>query len=191
MGSSALLACDRDNHLFLGLGRRRVWAETAHGTFNRLDSGDGRDYLVDGSCSRRRQLEKACRTPRTLLASARTRAHTTSEQLSSRGLLVEPGLCRRRRELGPRELSPRCDCSSTQVELVVELLLPARSRSHCLAMANDGRISFVEKFPTDELYRRRLRQGGIPLPCSIRTLAVLEQVPTRSCTRLAVLASES
>jgi len=62
LGSSALLARDRDNQLFLGLGRRRVWAETARGTFDRLDSGDGRDYLVDGSCSRRRQLEKACRT---------------------------------------------------------------------------------------------------------------------------------
>jgi hypothetical protein len=60
LGSSALLARDRDNQLFLGLGRRRVWAETARGTFNRLDSGDGRDYLVDSSCSRRRQLEKAC-----------------------------------------------------------------------------------------------------------------------------------
>ena len=64
LGSSALLARDRDNQLFLGLGRRRVWAETARGTFDRLDSGDGRDYLVDGSCSRRRQPEKACRTPR-------------------------------------------------------------------------------------------------------------------------------
>ena len=60
LGSSALLARERNNQLFLGLGRRRVWAETAHGTFDRLDSGDGRDYLVDGSCSRRRQLEKAC-----------------------------------------------------------------------------------------------------------------------------------
>jgi hypothetical protein len=51
LGSSALLARDRDNQLFLGLGRRRVRAETARGTFDRLDSGDGRDYLVDGSCS--------------------------------------------------------------------------------------------------------------------------------------------
>ena len=75
LGSSALLARDRDNQLFLGLGRRRVRAETARGTFDRLDSGDGRDYLVDGSCSRRRQLERACRTSRTLLVRARTRAH--------------------------------------------------------------------------------------------------------------------
>jgi len=185
LGSSALLARDRNNQLFLGLGRQRVSAETARGTFNRLDSGDGRDYLVDGSCSRRRQLEKACRTSKTLLASARTCAHTTSERLSSRGLLAEPGLCRQRRELEPCELSPRCNHSSTQEELVLEVLLPARSRSHCLAMANDGRISFVEKFPTDELYRHRHRQGGIPLPRSIQTLAVLEQVPTR------LLASES
>ena len=62
LGSSALLARDRDNQLFLGLGRRRVGAKTARNLFDRLDSGDGRDFLVDGSCSRRRQLEKACRT---------------------------------------------------------------------------------------------------------------------------------
>ena len=56
LGSSALLARDRDNQLFLGLGRRRVRAETACRTFDRLDSGDkGRDSLVDGSCSRRRR----------------------------------------------------------------------------------------------------------------------------------------
>ena len=64
LGSGALLARDHDNQLFLGLGRRRVRAETARNLFNRLDSGDGRDFLVDGSCSRRRQPEKACRTPR-------------------------------------------------------------------------------------------------------------------------------
>ena len=58
---SALWARDRDNQLFRGLGRR-VRAETARNLFDRLDSGDGRDFLVDGSCSRRRQLEKACRT---------------------------------------------------------------------------------------------------------------------------------
>jgi hypothetical protein len=96
LGSSALLARDRDNQLFLGLGRRRVRAETARGTFDRLDSGDGRDYLVDGSCSRRRQLERACRTSRTLLVRARTRAHTASERISSPGSLAEPGLRRRR-----------------------------------------------------------------------------------------------
>jgi hypothetical protein len=96
LGSSALLAHDRDNQLFLGLGRRRVWAETVCGTFDRLDSGDGRDYLVDGSCSRWRQLERACRTSRTLLVRTRTRAHTASERISSRGSLTEPGLCRRR-----------------------------------------------------------------------------------------------
>ena len=55
LGSGALLARDHDNQLFLGLGRRRVRAETARGTFDRLDSGDGRDYLVDGSCSQRRR----------------------------------------------------------------------------------------------------------------------------------------
>ena len=96
LGSSALLARDRDNQLFLGLGRRRVRAETARGTFDRLDSGDGRDYLVDGSCSQRRKLERACRTSRTLLVRARTRAHTASERISSPGSLAEPGLRRRR-----------------------------------------------------------------------------------------------
>ena len=56
LGSSALLARDRDNQLFLGLGRRRVRAETARRTFDRLDYGDnGRDSLVDSSCSRRRR----------------------------------------------------------------------------------------------------------------------------------------
>jgi len=99
LGLGALLARDHDNQLFLGVGRRRVWAETARQTFDRLDSGDnGRDSLVDSSCSQRRQLEKACRTSRTLLARARTHAHTTSERLSSRGLLAEPGLRRQRRE---------------------------------------------------------------------------------------------
>jgi len=58
-------------------------------------------------------------------------------------------------------------------------------------MANDGGISFLEKFITDELCRRRRQRGGIPLPRLIRTLAVLEQVPNRSRTRLAALASES
>jgi hypothetical protein len=99
LGSSALLAHDRDNQLFLGLGRQRVWAETACNLFNRLDSGDGRDFLVDGSCSRWRKLEKACRTSRTLLAGARTRSHTASERISSRGSLAEPVL-RRRGSLG-------------------------------------------------------------------------------------------
>jgi hypothetical protein len=68
---SALLARDRDNQLFLGLGQRQVWAETARGTFDCLDFGDGRDYLVDGSCSRRRQLERTCRTSRILLVRTR------------------------------------------------------------------------------------------------------------------------
>ena len=29
LGLGALLACDRDNQLFLGLGQQRVWAKTA------------------------------------------------------------------------------------------------------------------------------------------------------------------
>jgi len=119
LGSSALLARDHDNQLFLGLGRRRVRAKTARGTFDRLDSGDGRNYLVDSSCSRRWQLERACQTSRTLLVRTRTRAHTASERISSRGSLAEPGLCRRRRKQVPRELLPRCYCCGTPVELLV------------------------------------------------------------------------
>ena len=46
LGSSALLARDRDNQLFLGLGRRRVRVETACRTFDCLDFGDGCDYLA-------------------------------------------------------------------------------------------------------------------------------------------------
>ena len=56
LGSGALLARDHDNQLFLGLGRRRVWAETARRTFNHLDFGDnGRDSLVNSSCSQCRR----------------------------------------------------------------------------------------------------------------------------------------
>ena len=56
LGSGALLARDHDNLLFLGLGRRRVWAEMARQTFDCLDFGDnGRDSLVNSSCSRRRR----------------------------------------------------------------------------------------------------------------------------------------
>ena len=64
LGSSALLARNRDNQLFLGLEQQQVWAETARETLNRLGFGDGRDFVVDGSCSRRWQQEKACQMPR-------------------------------------------------------------------------------------------------------------------------------
>ncbi len=40
LGSGALLEHDHDNQLFIGLGRRRVWDETARRTFNHLDFGD-------------------------------------------------------------------------------------------------------------------------------------------------------
>jgi hypothetical protein len=182
LGLSALLARDHDNQLFLGLGRRRVWAEMAHGTSDCLGFGDGRDYLVDGSCSRRRQLERACRTSRTLLVRARTRAHTASERISSRGSLAEPGLRRQRREQVPRELLPRCSRSGTPVELFLEV-----PHSRLL----DGQISLSEWLTTDEpCHRRRRRRGGRPLPRSIRTLVLVsEQVPARSRTRLVALAS--
>jgi hypothetical protein len=51
LGSSAVLARDRDNQLFLGLGRRLVRAETACRMVDCLNFGDGRDSSVDGSCS--------------------------------------------------------------------------------------------------------------------------------------------
>ena len=50
LGSPSALARDRDNQLFWGLWRR-VRADTARRTFDRLDLGDGRDSSVDGSLS--------------------------------------------------------------------------------------------------------------------------------------------
>jgi hypothetical protein len=99
LGSSALLARNRDNQLFLGLGQQRVRAETArrNGSPKRLAERSTTSNLGTAATLwwRRRQLEKACQMSRTLLARARTRAHTTSEQLvSSRGSLAEPGLLR-------------------------------------------------------------------------------------------------
>jgi len=56
LGLGALLARDCNNQLFLGLGRQRVWSETARRMFDGLDFGDnGRDSLGDGSRSRRRR----------------------------------------------------------------------------------------------------------------------------------------
>ena len=56
LGSSALLARNHDNQLFLGLGRRCVQAKTARQMFDRLDLGkDGRDSLVDRACSQHRR----------------------------------------------------------------------------------------------------------------------------------------
>ena len=60
LGSGTLFASDRNNQLFLGLGRQRVRAVTARGTFARLNCGDGCEFLVDGSCSRRWRQEKPC-----------------------------------------------------------------------------------------------------------------------------------
>ena len=54
LGWGALLARNRDNQLFLGLGVQRIWAKMARQTFDRLDFGDnGRDSLVNGACSQR------------------------------------------------------------------------------------------------------------------------------------------
>ena len=97
LGSSALLARDRVNQLFLGLERRRFWAETARRTFDRLNFGGGCNYfLVDSSCSRRQQQEKPCRTSRNLLAGALMRSCTASGQISSEETPTEPGLCQQR-----------------------------------------------------------------------------------------------
>ncbi len=78
LGLSALLARDRNNQIFLGLGQRRFWAETARRTFDRLNFGDGCNYLVDGSCSRRWRQEKPCRTSRNLLAGDCSRSYMPS-----------------------------------------------------------------------------------------------------------------
>ena len=96
LGLPSALTRNRDNQLFRGLGQRRVRADTARGTLDCLDLGDGRDSAVDGSCSRRRQLEEADRSSRTLLVHcSHTRAHTTYERISSWGSLAWPVLRRR------------------------------------------------------------------------------------------------
>ena len=82
LGSGALFARDHNNQLFLGLGRQRVWAETARRTFDRLDYWDGCDCLVNSSCSQHRRQEKPCQTSRNLLAGACTRSCTVSGQIS-------------------------------------------------------------------------------------------------------------
>ena len=82
LGSSALLARNRDNQLFLSLGRRRVRAKKARRMFNRLNFGDGCNYLVNGSCSRRWRQENPCQTSRNLLMGAHTRSCTVSRRIS-------------------------------------------------------------------------------------------------------------
>jgi hypothetical protein len=78
LGLSALLARDRDNQLFLSLGRQRFWAKTACQMFDRLDFGDGCNYLVDGSCSQRWRQEEPCRMSRNLLAGNCSRSYMPS-----------------------------------------------------------------------------------------------------------------
>ena len=170
---SALWARDRDNQLFRGLGQRRVRAETARGTLDCLDLGDGRDSAVDGSFSRRRQLEKADRTSRTLVALLR---HTTCERISSWGSLVprrRGSLELRDRWRGPRELSPSSDSRYS-------------CRTRC-RRPTDSTDSFDDEFGECCPYRRR---GGLLLPRS--TLVGLERVPDRSArSRLLLLAFAS
>jgi hypothetical protein len=54
LGLGALLACNRNNQPFLGLGRQWVWSKTACQMVNCGDlEEDGYDSLVDGACSQR------------------------------------------------------------------------------------------------------------------------------------------
>jgi hypothetical protein len=56
LGLDALMACNHDNQLFIGLGQRRDRAEMARRTFNCPDFRDnGHDSLRDGSCLRCQQ----------------------------------------------------------------------------------------------------------------------------------------
>ncbi len=94
-GLSALLARNRIEDIFLGLGGQQVRAETACQTFALLNCGDSCDYLVDGSCSRCWRQEKPCRTSRNLLAGACMRLCTISRQFSFEEKPTE--LCLRQR----------------------------------------------------------------------------------------------
>ena len=53
--------------------------------FDHLDCGDGSNYLVDGSCSRRWRQEKPCRTSRNLLAGTCTRSCTIYGHFPKKG----------------------------------------------------------------------------------------------------------
>jgi hypothetical protein len=187
LGSPSALARDRDNQLFRGLGHRRVRADTARGTLECLDLGDGRDSAVDGSLSRRRQLEEADRSSMTLCVLRRTRApaHTACERISSWGLLASPVLRRRGslelrdRWRAPRELSPSSDSRYSY-----------RTRYRRPTGSTDSTdSSFDDEFGECCPFCRR---GGLPLPRS--TLGGLEKVPDRSArsrSLLVAFASES
>ncbi len=58
LGLGALFARDHVEDFFLGLGRRRVRADAVCRTFARFGFGedDGRDSMVDSSCSRHRRV---------------------------------------------------------------------------------------------------------------------------------------
>ena len=95
LGLGALLARDRDNQLFLGLGRRWVWTKTACQTFDCLDFGDnGRNSLVDGACLQRRREEKSLPNVKEhWRVGACTCSCTASGQISFGDTHREPGLC--------------------------------------------------------------------------------------------------
>jgi hypothetical protein len=97
LGLGALLERDHDNQLFLGLGRRRVWAKTACRTFNRLDFGD--IWLTALACDAG-GIKIPAERQGTNLAGAHTRSCTASGRISSEETPTEPGL-RQRRGISP------------------------------------------------------------------------------------------
>jgi hypothetical protein len=128
LGSSALLACNRDNQLFLGLGQQRVQAKTACQMFDRLNFGDGCDYLVNGSCSQRRRQEKHCQTSKNLLTGAPTRSCTVSGQISFyEKSPMELCLC------GQGEIPLPCSIWNVVLVVLAAKQVPARSGAHRLA----------------------------------------------------------
>ena len=93
LGSDALLARDHDNQLFLGLGRRRVRAETARQTFNCLDFGDNAATLWLMALARNAGGSKIpAERQGTNLAGAHTRSCMASGRISSKETPTETGL---------------------------------------------------------------------------------------------------
>ncbi len=95
LGLGALLARNHDNQLFLGLGRRQVWAETARQMFNRLDFGDNTATLWSTALACNAggsKIPAECQG--TNLAGAHSRSCTASGRISSEETPAEPGLRR-------------------------------------------------------------------------------------------------
>ena len=97
LGSGALLARDHDNQIFLGLGRRRVRAETARRKFNRLDFGDNAATLWSTALARDAGGSKiTAERQGTNLAGAHMCSCTASGQISSEETHTEPSLRQQR-----------------------------------------------------------------------------------------------